>query len=52
MIDLVELRNEIRKGTFTIFTKKDIVYIRDSGNGETVIICNLKEVENHDNLIY
>ena len=42
MIDLVELRNEIKKGTFV---KKEKVYLRDSENDETIIICDLKELE-------
>jgi len=45
MIDLVELRNEIKKGTFVPFVKKDKVYLRDSENDETIIICDLKELE-------
>lgn len=51
MIDLVELRNEIKKGTFVPFVKKDKVYLRDSENDETIIICDLKEVENQNHFV-
>lgn len=42
-IDLIELRTQIRNGTFNIFIKKEKVYIEDSQNGECVMICDLKE---------
>ena len=45
MIDLVELRNEIKKGMLIPFVKKEKVYLRDSENDETIIICDLKEMK-------
>ena len=51
MIDLVELRNEIKKGVLIPFVKKDKVYLKDAENEETIIICNLKEVENQNHLV-
>lgn len=45
MIDLIELRNEIKKGTFTIYIRKDKVYLKDAENGETIVVCDLKELE-------
>lgn len=44
MIDLVELRSEIKKGTFISFVKKYKVYLEDSESGECIIICDLKEI--------
>lgn len=44
MIDLVELRNEIKKSTFVPFVKKEKVYLRDSKNDETIMVCDLKKV--------
>lgn len=43
MIDLVELRNELKKGTFNTFVKREKVYIEDSQTGECIMICDLKE---------
>ena len=43
MIDLVELRNEIKDGTFNVYIKREKVYIEDSQNGECIMICDLKE---------
>ncbi len=51
MIDLVELRNEIKNGTFVPFVKKDKVYLKDSENDETIIICDLKEAENQNHFV-
>ena len=44
-IDLVELRTELKNGTFHPFVKRDKVYIEDSQNGECIMICDLKEVD-------
>ena len=45
MIDLMELRAELKNGTFHPYVKKDKVYIEDSQNGECIMICDLKEVD-------
>jgi hypothetical protein len=45
MIDLVELKSEIENGVFIPFVKRDKVYLTDSENGETILVCDLKEVE-------
>lgn len=50
MIDLVELRIAIKDGTFTPFVKRDKVYLEDSENGECIIICDLKEM-NQEKLV-
>lgn len=44
-IDLIELRTELKNGTFHPYVKKDKVYIEDSQNGECIMICDLKEVD-------
>lgn len=44
-IDLMELRAELKNGTFHPFVKRDKVYIEDSQNGECIMICDLKEVD-------
>ena len=46
MIDLVELRNEIKKGVFIPFVKKGKVYLEDAQNGECIMICDLETVSN------
>ena len=46
MIDLVELRSEIKKGTFVPFVKREKVYLEDAQNGECIMICDLQEVGN------
>lgn len=46
MIDLVQLRNEIKKGVFVPFFKKGKVYLEDAQNGECIIICDLENVSN------
>ena len=46
MIDLVELRNDIKKGVFIPFVKKEKVYIEDAQNGECIMICDLEIVSN------
>lgn len=45
MTDLVELKNEIKNGTFCIYMKREKIYIKDSQNGECIMICNLNEVD-------
>ena len=44
MIDLMELRKEIKKGVLIPFVKKDKVYLKDAENEETIMICDLKEM--------
>lgn len=44
MVDLIELRNEIKDGRFNVYIKREKVYIEDSQNGECIMICDLKEV--------
>ena len=44
MIDLMELRKEIKKGVLIPFVKRDKVYIKDAENEETIMICDLKEM--------
>lgn len=46
MIDLVELRSEIKKGIFIPFVKKEKVYLEDAQNGECIMICDLNDVSN------
>lgn len=43
IIDLIDLKTEIKNGTFNVFVKKEKVYIEDSQNGECIMICDLKE---------
>ena len=45
MIDLMELRTELKNGTFHPFVKRDKVYIEDSQNGECIMICDLNELD-------
>lgn len=45
MIDLIELRAELKNDTFHPYVKKDKVYIEDSQNGECIMICDLKKVD-------
>lgn len=45
MTDLVELRNEIKKGKLTPYVRKGKVYLEDTENGETIMVCDLKEEE-------
>lgn len=42
-IDLIDLKTEIKNGTFNVFVKREKVYIEDSQNGECIMICDLKE---------
>ena len=44
-IDPIELRKQIKKGLFNVYLKKGIIYLEDSQNGETIMICNLDKVE-------
>lgn len=43
MIDLIDLKVELKNGTKRTFVKKDIVYIEDSQTGECIMVCDLKE---------
>ena len=45
IIDLVELRKQIKQGIFKPYVKRDKLYLTDVMNGETIMICDLKEVE-------
>ena len=44
-IDLVQLRAEIKAGYLETFTRYGKIYIRDTGNGECVMIGDVKEAE-------
>lgn len=46
IIDLVELRKQIKQGVFRPYVKRNKVYLEDTENGETIIVCDLKEVQN------
>ena len=48
MTDLVELRNEIKNGTFNVYIKREKVYIEDSQNGECIMICDVKEMKEQE----
>lgn len=52
MIDLVEFRTELKRGTFHTYIKRDKVYVEDSQTGECIMICDLKEIENERNNMY
>ena len=43
MIDLVELRSEIRKGNLLVIVRRDRVYIQDAENEECIMVCDLKQ---------
>lgn len=43
VIDLIDLRAELKNGTLRPFVKRDIVYIEDAQTGECIMICDLKE---------
>lgn len=43
MIDLVELRTELKNGTFNTYVKRNKVYIEDAQTGECIMILDLKE---------
>lgn len=44
-IDLIELRKQIKEGVFKVYLYRHRVYIEDAENGESVMICDLKELE-------
>ena len=44
-IDLIELRKQIKEGVFKVYLYRKKVYIEDAESGESVIICDLKELE-------
>ena len=44
-IDLMELRKQIKEGIFNVYLYREKVYIEDADNGESVMICDLKELE-------
>ena len=44
-IDLMELRKQIEEGVFKVYLYRHRVYIEDAENGESVMVCNLKELE-------
>lgn len=43
-IDLIELRKQIKQGIFKPYVKGNKVYLKDAENGETIMICEVKEV--------
>ena len=45
MIDLVELRKEIKEKKYISYVHRNNVYLEDAENGETILICNLDEVD-------
>lgn len=51
VIDLMELRAELKNGTFHPFVKRDKVYIEDSQNGECIMVCDLKEVDTESKVL-
>ena len=44
MTDLVALRSEIKEEKLIPYVKKGKVYLEDAENGETIMVCDLKEV--------
>ena len=44
-IDLIELRKQIKEGIFKVYLYRGKVYIEDAENGESVMVCDLKELE-------
>ena len=42
-IDLIELRKQIQEGIFNVYLYREKDYIEDVDNGDTVMICDLKE---------
>ena len=44
-IDLIELRKQIKEGIFKVYLDRRRVYIEDAENGESVMVCDLKELE-------
>lgn len=47
-IDLIELRKQIKEGVFKVYLYRKKVYIEDTENGESVMICELKAVSRND----
>lgn len=47
-IDLIELRKQIKEGIFKVYLYRKKVYIEDAENGESVMICDLKEGGQND----
>ena len=45
LIDLIELRQQIKQGIFRPYIKRNKVYLEDTENGETIIICDVNEVD-------
>lgn len=45
MVDLVELRKEIKEKKYIAYVHRNNVYLEDVENGETILICNLDEVD-------
>lgn len=43
MIDLVDIKTELKNGALRPFVKRDKVYIEDAQTGECIMICDLKE---------
>lgn len=41
--DLVKLRKEIKNGIFKSYVNRGKVYLEDVENGETIMICEVKE---------
>ena len=44
-IDLIELRKQIKEGVFKVYLYRKKVFIEDAKNGESVMVCDLKELE-------
>ena len=44
IIDIVELRNQIKLGILRPYVERDKVYLEDAENGETIMVCDLKEL--------
>lgn len=42
LIDLIELRKQIKEGIFNVYLYREKVYIEDVDNGESVMIYDLK----------
>ena len=41
LVDLVDLRDELRSGILRPVVSRDIVYIEDSQTGECIMVCDL-----------
>lgn len=42
MIDVIEIKKEIKNGNLSVFVKDNNIYIKDLQNGDTVKIGELK----------